>query len=93
MVEFDQTYEEEWRQFIREEDPNTLFDDLGAYPPRTQGRLKMAINSNLFKNFCRIMHINMGSANITIIHTAFAEKMRNITDALEIKLREAGYWR
>ena len=94
VAEFDQTYEEEWRQFIRKEDPNTLFDDLDAYPRRTQGRLQTATDSNLFKNYCRIMHININNAKTkTRKHTAFAERMRNITDALEIRLKEAGYWR
>ncbi len=87
--EFD---EEEWIQFIRKENINILFEDLSRYPPRSKGRLPMATDSNLFINYCRIMHINISDAKIrTKKHGPFAIKMQNITDCLENKLQETGY--
>jgi len=90
----DEFMEKEWIQFIRKENDNILFADLGAYRPRSQGRLENAINSNLFKKYCEVLHITIKDAHMrTTLHTGFATKMRNITDNLETKLQELGYWR
>ena len=84
--------EEEWLRFVREEPAGMLFDDLKAYPPSSRGKLPMATNSNLYRNYCMVMNINNTQAR-SDLHTPFAHKMRSITNKLEIKLREAGYQR
>jgi hypothetical protein len=90
-VEFKEDSESEWIQFIKKEETNILFDDLKAYPPRRTERLRKATDSNLFKKYCKIMSITDELFQQT--HNVFAEKMRNVTDSLELKLKELGYQR
>jgi len=89
--EFTGENEKKWLLFIQEEDPGILFSDLRSYPPRSEGRQPTAINSNLFKKYREVLHITFDDArNRNMVHTGFAEKMRNITDSLEKKLNDSG---
>ena len=83
---------EKWISYIQGENLNVLSTYLKDYPPRSMGNIGRAIDSNLFKKFCEVLHLNITDAGAKRrVHTNFANQMRNVTDRLEEKLQDICY--